>query len=213
MALTYDTMLAEVARLAKMNSLYVSENISVIEDSIIRAQFDLSREHPERFASAKVANVAISLAAGFTTNNYPLPTDFIRIDQLNFLSSSFRWQLTQRDLRIPPAKIFGKPRAYVITQGSNPAAISYGISLDPNTGIDTVNDKLVLDYYQSPVAPTFGIGQLVLDTINYAEITRRATMYVFIYANKVPEAQFLQQLQMVDAPTNTEDTTGTPQTH
>lgn len=213
MALTYDTMVAEVGRLAKMNSTYVSENIQVIQDSIIRAQFDLSREHPERFASAKVCGVSLNLAGSSTVNNVELPADFIRIDQLNFLSGGFRWQLTQRDLRVPPAKVFGKPRAYCIGQFTEPVTNLYGVILDPNVNIDEANDKLILDYYASLVQPTFGSATPVLDNINYAEMTRRATMYVFIYANKVPEAQFLQQLQMGDATTTTEDTTGTPQTH
>lgn len=210
MAATWDTVVLEVGRLAKMNSTYNSENISVIQDAILRAQYDLAREQPERMASLKVPNTVLSLTGAATGATILLPTTFIRIDQVSYSASGFKWQLTQRDLRIPPAKVFGRPRAYTLIQPTGGGA-PYGLILDPSASIDETHDVLSCDFYTMPTVPTFGVAAPFMDTINYAEIVRRATMYCFLYTNRIAEAQFLQQLQTTDMPANTADTTPTPQ--
>ena len=188
MQYTFTQLQALVAKEVQAN-LNIADNATHIKDSINLALFDITRERgwPELKKKFRIKPFATASAG----TAQALPVDFVMEDRIRFTSNSKQWRLLTREGLVPPAPIFGKPRAYVLVAYSQiDATRPLGIVLDPYTAIDDTNDELNICYYAyHPLL--VAADDTPKSNMWDAELVRRATARYFARDNKLPQAQFI----------------------
>lgn len=125
---------------------------------------------------------------------YILPSDFMVVDEVRFQYDGTVWELADYTIPIPPAPIFGKPRAYKLSKGT-PTNIALFPPLDP-AGPD---DALEIDYYALP-ARLVNDGDVLPSNLIEERVVRRAEALMALYSTNPAKAQqymapLLQQMQ------------------
>lgn len=156
-----------------------------INEAINRVYFDLVKEL--RLPEFLVRKSIISLTGMGSGDLVILNVNFLFEDRVRFFdatTTSAHRLVTEKD-HVPPAPIFGLPKVYKIVNFNE---TTNGITIEPKTLMDEVNDKLWLDYYKKP-------NRLDLDTDAPAsrkldeEIIKRCSHILLSIEGKVQEGQ------------------------
>lgn len=184
MATTFISLQEKVRRLTKI-SINDAELVQLIRDAINVAMFDTARAH--RWPELLQLRVTIVSLAGLDEGiPVKLPDDFMLIERVKFHSNGQEWKLFPRTGIVPPAKVEGKPRVYVI--GGEGDTFDY-IMVEPFAQVTpSIGDAIIIDYYSKPNLLSNDTDQLVSDNWD-TEIIKRAANYVYTYQNKLEMAQ------------------------
>lgn len=194
----------KVLRLCKATTIN-AEITAMAKDALNKAQYDIARERRELVPDLRVSNQIISVTTFPSTGRAALPNNFMMIDQVNYTSGLFSWQLAERNQRVPPAKVSGKPKAYYIVQPSAPSTVSfYGIAVTPFANCDDGTDTLVIDYYKAPTLMT-GDTDTLLSNLIEEEVINRAEQLFMVYRGNLQNLQVLQSMNQGVASESPED--------
>lgn len=198
--MTFLELQTEVHLKSKLSRVSVDGDLDqVVKNEINRAIYDLARE--KTIPELLVLNTEITIAPLSGTPLVPLtlPEDFLIESRLTYqvdlgVGGNKAWTLDTRDGMVSPAPVYGSPKAYVITSGS-----PSGVWLEPPDNVDSVTDKLYLDYYKTPailIADDDAPVSLRWD----AEIIRRSCAAIAVRDNQLDKAAALSPMHQPAPP-------------
>lgn len=189
---TFLQLQQKVKRLARLSS-NDAETIAAVIDALNKAQYDLVRQRPELVPDLKQYRINLPLTTAVADKGFViLPADFMEVDQLTYTSGTTTWNLCERTKRVPPAKVYGKPKAYILVKGSGPT-IPYGVLIEPYLSV-IAGDSLLLDYYKAPTLMSADADTLASNIVE-EEVLKRAIQYAAgIYGGKLNVIPALESL-------------------
>lgn len=168
--------------------------VTLVQDSLNIALYDVAREG----AKPEFLVVNFSVALNTISNSIVTIPDSMGIERILYVNNSpaRRWALAEKEDLVPPAPIWGKPRAYREVAANLATPTPTRISLEP---FDLVNvaDTLLMDYYAVPLLfSAMGAGTTYTSSRWDNEILRRANHYVLTYQGKLEQAKEMWQEQL-----------------
>lgn len=161
--------------------------LTLVQDALNIALYDVAREgaKPEFL----IVNSPISLAS--IANGMVLIPDNLDIERIIYKNNSpvRQWPLTDKEGLVPPAPIWGKPRAYCQVSADLSVPTPLRLALYPYD-LAVAPDSLLLDYYAVPLLfSAMGAGTTYTSSRWDNEIIRRANHYVLTYQGKLDQAK------------------------
>lgn len=193
----YSTIKTNVTSYVKLNGSDPTL-LAIVDDAIAIAVYEIARSNkwPELLRVGQSLTLT-NLITGFGI--VILPQAFMMIERVRFLNHSplQNWRLQDRTGLVPPAPIYGKPRAFQIVESSD-TVIPNAILIEPYASVDIAQDKIQYDYYEVPTfygvapgseggtpSPTARIKSNMWD----AEIEKRAIHFMQVYYDNVDVAK------------------------
>lgn len=174
--------------------------VGLVNDAINIALYDVAREKkwPE------LQSAAIVTVSSLDASTYTLPSNFMILERVRYSTSTRTWRLYDRQELIPPAPVFGCPRAYNIS-GTGEVASPYVMTFEP---IPTNgSDHIKIEYYGTPTLydGTIGTRSNMWD----AEIQKRAIHYVLTFMGQLEKAKEMWATTLAQMQQATQNATAT----
>lgn len=198
----FSTLINDVAQVCKFNPT-LPEYIALVRLALSRAYYKLVREG--KILEAVISNVVIPADPLTTTKFVVLPDDIIEIIEVEFESSlGRRWTLAEYyKERIPPAPVYGKPRAYKLGPPSG-AEQNPTLTVEPIGGV--VNGEII--YISATVGNPEAIdpdnASFFLNNNNMQMVKDDVIQAILIFQGKLDQASLYQRLLATPIPPTNE---------